>query len=141
MFSGEFEYRLDEKGRLPVPPRFRAAFRDGLVLTRGIEKCLTIYTPAEWKKVADNITTSNLSPSKLRTINRTLFASAYSLVIDGQGRIGLPMSLRAYAGIGEDIVIIGANNYLEIWDRNAWEAVQRASQDQVWQIIEGLERR
>jgi len=141
MFSGEFEYRIDEKGRLPVPPKFRTAFRDGVVVVQGIEKCLTIYTPAEWKKVADSIIGSNLSPSKLRTINRQLFSTAYTMIIDGQGRIGLPSGLRAYAGIGEDIVIIGANNYLELWDKDAWKAEKRAGQEQVWQIIEGLERR
>lgn len=141
MFFGEFEYRLDEKGRLPVPPKFRLAFRDGVVVAQGIERCLTIYAPAEWKKLADSIASSNLSASKLRTINRALFASAYHLLLDGQGRISLPANLRAYAGIGEDLVVVGANNYLEIWDRDAWEAEKKSSQEQVWQIIEGLERR
>jgi MraZ protein len=141
MFFGEFEYRLDEKGRLPLPPRFRLAFREGLVVAQGIEKCLTIYTQAEWKKLADSITGSNLSASKLRTINRALFATAFMLTLDAQGRIGLPANLRQYAGIGEDVVIAGANNYLELWDRNAWEAEKQASQEQAWQIIEGLERR
>jgi len=141
MFFGEFEYRLDEKGRLPLPPRFRAAFRDGLVIAQGVEKCLTIYTKSEWKKLADAITGSNLSPSKLRTINRALFATAFSLVPDAQGRIGLPISLRNYADIGDDVVIAGANNYLELWNKNTWETEKLASQEQAWQIIEGLERR
>ncbi len=141
MFFGEFEYRLDDKGRLPVPPRFRPSFRDGIVVAQGIEKCLTIYTLAEWKKLADSIAASNLSASKLRTINRALFATAYNMILDAQGRIGLPVSLRQYAGIGEDIVIAGANNYLELWDKNAWEAEKKNSQEQAWQIIEGLERR
>lgn len=141
MFFGEFEYRLDEKGRLPLPPRFRAAFRDGLVVAPGVEKCLTIYTNKEWKKLADSITDSNLSASKLRTINRALFATAFVMAPDAQGRISLPVSLRNYADIGDDVVIAGANNYLELWDRDAWETEKRASQEQAWQIIEGLERR
>ena len=141
MFFGEFEYRIDEKGRLPLPPKFRPAFHDGLVVTQGIEKCLTIYTPTEWKKLADNIAASNLSASKMRTLNRALFATAFMVSLDGQGRIGLPTNLRSYAGIGEDVVVAGANNYLELWDRNAWEAEKKASQEQAWQIIEGLEKR
>jgi MraZ protein len=141
MFFGEFEYRLDEKGRLPLPPKFRPAFRDGVIVAQGIEKCLTVYTPAEWKGLAERIAASNLSASKLRTINRALFATAFHLALDGQGRIGLPASLRQYAGIGEDVVVAGANNYLEMWDRNAWEAEKASSQEQAWQIIEGLERR
>ena len=141
MFFGEFEYRLDEKGRLPLPPRFRPSFREGLVIAPGIEKCLTIYTTSEWQKLADSITGSNLPASKLRTINRALFATAFVLVPDAQGRIGLPASLRSYAGIGDEVVITGANNYLELWDKDAWETEKQTSQEQAWQIIEGLERR
>jgi MraZ protein len=141
MFSGEFEYRLDEKGRLPLPPRFRMFFKDGLVVAQGIEKCLTVYTQAEWKKLADNISGSNLPASKLRTINRALFATAFTLMLDAQGRLSLPPTLRQYAGIGEDVVVAGVNNYLELWDKNAWEAEKQTSQAQAWQIIEGLERR
>lgn len=141
MFFGEFEYRLDEKGRLPLPPRFRMAFKEGLVVAQGIEKCLTVYTQAEWKKLAENIAGSNLSASKLRTINRALFATAFVLMLDAQGRLSLPPTLRQYAGIGEDVVVAGVNNYLELWDRNAWETEKQASQNQAWQIIEGLERR
>jgi MraZ protein len=124
-----------------VPPKFRLAFRDGVVVAQGIERCLTIYAPGRVEEAGDSIASSNLSASKLRTINRALFASAYHLLLDGQGRIGLPANLRAYAGIGEDLVVVGANNYLEIWDRDAWEAEKKTSQEQVWQIIEGLERR
>ena len=141
MFFGEFEYRLDEKGRLPLPPRFRSAFREGLVVAPGIEKCLTIYTNSEWKKLANSITGSHLPASKLRAINRALFATAFAMEPDAQGRIGLPASLRSYAGIEEDIIVAGVNNYLELWDRNTWEAEKQASQEQAWQIIEGLEKR
>jgi MraZ protein len=141
MFFGEFEYHLDEKGRLPLPPRFRSFFRDGLVAAPGIEQCVTIYTQAEWKKLAESIASSNLPASKLRTINRALFATAFMLSIDGQGRISLPLALRTYAGIGDEVVVAGSNNYLELWDKNAWEAEKKSSQQQAWQIIEGLERR
>ena len=140
MFFGEFEYRVDEKGRLPFPPRYRAFFRDGLVLAHGLEKCLTIYTMAEWKKQADGIAAGHLPPSKLRTLNRTLFAGASQESLDGQGRISIPANLRAYAGLNEDVVIAGTNTCLEIWDRQQWEAVKQAGQEQAWQIIESLEK-
>ena len=141
MFFGEFEYRLDEKGRMPVPPRLRAAFKDGLVLAQGIEKCLNIYTHPEWKKLADTLSVSNLPASKLRAINRAFFASAYHLVMDSQGRITLPSVLRIYAGISDEIIVAGVNNYLELWNKEAWEAEKQASLAQAWQIIESLERR
>jgi MraZ protein len=140
MFFGEFEYRIDDKGRLPFPPRFRAFFRDGIVLAQGVEKCLTIYTLTEWKKLADSIATSHLPPSKLRILSRALFATAYHLNLDAQGRISLPSNLRQYAGIDEDIIIAGVNNYLELWDKAQWDAAKSANQEQSWQIIESLER-
>jgi MraZ protein len=140
MFFGEFEYRIDDKGRLPFPPRFRAFFRDGIVLAQGVEKCLTIYTLAEWKKLADSIATSHLPPSKLRILSRALFATAYHLNLDAQGRISLPSNLRQYAGIDEDVIIAGVNNYLELWDKAQWDAAKSANQEQSWQIIESLER-
>jgi MraZ protein len=140
MFFGEFEYRIDDKGRLPFPPRFRAFFRDGIVLAQGVEKCLTIYTLTEWKKLADSIATSHLPPSKLRILSRALFATAYHLNLDAQGRINLPSNLRQYAGIDEDIIIAGVNNYLELWDKAQWDAAKSANQEQSWQIIESLER-
>ncbi len=140
MFFGEFEYRMDEKGRMPLPPRFRPYFREGLMLARGLEKCLTIYTMAEWKKLADSITASHLPASKMRTLGRSMFGSAYQLTLDGQGRINLPGNLREYAGISEDVVVAGLNNYLEVWDRGQWDAIQSAGQEQVWQIIESMEK-
>jgi MraZ protein len=141
MFFGEFEYRTDEKGRMPFPPRFRPAFKDGVVLTPGVEKCVNVYTSAEWKKYADSLANSNLPPSKLRSINRAVFAQAFFLALDQQGRISLPPSLREHAGLGEDIVVAGVNNYLELWDKNTWAATKQASQEQAWQITESLERR
>ena len=140
MFFGEFEYRVDEKGRLPFPPRYRTHFRDGLVLAQGLEKSLTIYTMAEWKKLADTLTSSHLPPSKLRTLNRTLFAGATQEMLDGQGRISLPANLRDYAGLTDDVVIAGANTCLEIWDRQKWQTVKQAGQEQAWQIMESLEK-
>jgi MraZ protein len=140
MFFGEFEYRIDDKGRLPFPPRFRAFFRDGIVLAQGVEKCLTIYTLTEWKKLADSIATSHLPPSKLRILSRALFATAYHLNLDAQGRISLPSNLRQYAGIDEDVIIAGVNNYLDLWDKAQWDAAKSANQEQSWQIIESLER-
>lgn len=140
MFSGEFEYRIDEKGRLPFPPRYRPLFREGVVVAPGVERCLTIYTPAEWKKLSDSLNSSSLPPSKLRRINRAIFATAFAQSLDAQGRITLPASLRQYAGLSQDVVIAGANNYLELWDMDAWDAEKSASLSEAWQIMESLEK-
>jgi MraZ protein len=139
MFFGEYEYKIDEKGRVPLPPRFRAHLKDGVVLTPGIEKCITIYPVSEWKKLAASFTGGTVTRSKLRQLNRALFATASYLSLDGQGRISLPPSLREKAEIVDEVVVVGANNYLELWNNVHWEEEKAASQEQVWQIIESLE--
>ena len=144
MFLGEFEYKIDEKGRVPLPPKYRGVLKDGVILAPGIEKCITVYTIPEWKKVTSELTNSSLTSSKLRKLNRAIFATTFSTQIDGQGRVALPAPLREYTGIeGEvdEVVVAGANNYLEIWSREGWEAEKVISQEQAWQTIESLENR
>jgi len=140
VFFGEFEYKLDEKGRFPFPPRFRGLLKDGLALTRGIENCITVYPLAEWKKLAQEVTGGNaISRSKQRRLNRALFAGAFLLHLDGQGRMALPPKLKEEAGIDDEVIIAGANNYLELWNPQAWQEEQSLAQQQAWQIIESME--
>jgi MraZ protein len=139
MFYGEFDYKLDDKGRVPVPPRFRNALKDGLVLTVGAEKCITAYTATEWKKLSSSLTSNPLTRSKMRRLNRALFAQAFVANIDGQGRIAVPAPLREHAQIADDVVIVGLNTNLEIWNKALWEEEKNISQEQAWQIIESLE--
>ncbi|MFC1955625.1 division/cell wall cluster transcriptional repressor MraZ [Chloroflexota bacterium] len=141
MFFGEFDYKIDEKSRVPVPPKFRSALKDGVVLAPGVEKCIAVYTLSEWKKLAATLTGSSVTPSKLRRLNRAFFASAFSTNIDGQGRIALPTLLREHAEIVDDVVVAGANTYLEIWNKVLWGEEKGISQQQAWQIIESLEDR
>ena len=141
MFLGEFEYKIDEKGRVPIPPKFRRELKEGVVLMPGVETCINIYPVSEWKKVSATLTSGTIAPSKLRRLNRAVFATAFSLNIDGQGRIALPVPLRVYAEIEDEVVIAGANTYLELWNKEQWEAEKTISQEQAWQIIESLEQR
>ncbi len=140
MFLGEFEYKIDEKGRVPIPPKFRRELKEGVILTPGIDKCIVAYTQAEWKKVAADLTTSSVDRSKLRRLKRVIFASAFILNIDGQGRIALPPSLRQYAGIEDEVVIAGVNTCFELWNKEQWESEKSIGHEQAWQIIESLER-
>lgn len=141
MYFGEFEYKIDEKGRVLIPPKFRRELKDGLVLTPGAEKCIMAYPLSEWTKLATSFTANGpVTSSKLRRLNRAIFATAFRLHIDGQGRVALPVPLRQYAGIEEEVVIAGTNNYLELWNKNQWEAEKAISQEQAWQIIESMER-
>ena len=141
MFLGEYLREVDEKGRVPVPPKFRRELKEGVVLTAGPESCIIAYPVSEWNKMAATLTTGSVTPSKLRRLNRAIFATAFSLNIDGQGRIALPIPLREYTGIEDEIVIAGANTYLELWNKEQWESEKAVSQEQAWQIIESLEKR
>ncbi len=114
--------------------------KKGVVLTPGAERCITLYTLLDWKKLSTALTGNTLGRSKMRKLNRVLFATAFTTRIDNQGRIPIPAPLREHAGIGEDAVIAGANTYMEIWDKATWEAEKQDSQDQAWQIIESLEK-
>ncbi len=141
MFIGEFQYKVDEKGRVPLPPRFRLDLKDGVVLVPGVEKCLTAYSLAEWTKIAASLSGNGaISPEKMRRLNRAFFATAFSLELDHQGRIALPAPLREYAGITNDVVVAGVNSYLELWSKKTWDEEKATSLAQAWQIIETLER-
>jgi len=141
MFFGEFDYKIDEKGRVSIPPRFRRELKDGVVLAPGVEKCINAYPLSEWRKLAATLTSGSLTRSKLRRLNRAIFATAFSVNLDGQGRVALPVPLREYAEIVDEVVVAGANTYLEIWNKILWEEEKSISQEQAWQIIESLEGR
>jgi MraZ protein len=140
VFLGEVEHKIDEKGRVMLPAQFRRELREGVVLTPGVEQCITAYPLAEWKKIAAALTGGSVTRNKLRKLNRAIFATASKVVIDGQGRVVLPPVLREYAGIEDEVVMVGANSYFELWNRERWEVEKADSQDQAWQIIETLDR-
>jgi MraZ protein len=139
VFYGEFDYKIDDKGRLPIPPKFRGALKDNIILFPGIEKCINVYTESEWRKLAGSVSSSPLARSKIRKLSRALFSTAFSTRVDAQGRIAIPAPLREHAQVTEDIIVAGANTYLEIWDKTLWEEEKASSQQQAWQIIESLE--
>jgi len=138
MFLGEYNYKLDEKGRVPVPPKFRGELRDGIILVPGPEKCIIAYTPEEWKKTLRKPAYRCPGIEQNAEVKSRAILNSFSLNLDGQGRIALPAPLRTFAGIGEEVVITGANTYLEIWDKSLWEEEKTNSLAQAWQIIETL---
>ena len=109
MFMGQYDHTVDDKGRVAIPARFRDRFADGLVVTRGLERCLLIYTAADWAALAERIATLPLTQSDARAFTRFLFSGAMDVQLDRQGRVVIPGYLREYAGIREDVVIAGAN--------------------------------
>ncbi len=139
MFLGEYEYKVDVKGRIPLPPRFRDKLKEGVILTAGPEKCILAYSTSEWDKLAGSLTGGSIVQSKLRRLNRALFASAFDTLVDAQGRVPLPQLLREHAGIADEAIVAGVNTYFEIWNKRQWQAEKAVSQEQAWQTIESLE--
>ena len=137
MFFGEYEYKVDEKGRVPLPPKFRRQMKDGVILTRLTDKCITAYPVAEWKRVAESLAKA-VAPANFRKLNRAIFGSAFNASFDGQGRVVLPPPLRAYADIEDTVAVVGINNYVEIWNKELWEKEKVSDEEQVSQIIESF---
>jgi len=138
MFFGEYVYKLDDKGRVPLPPKFRRDMRDAIVLTKGTEKCIRIFPLAEWKRLADELSSKAVTSASQRKLNRAIFGSAFSAAFDKQGRIGLPLQLRLHAEIGDSVVVVGVNQSVELWSEDLWKQEKQASEEQAEQILEGM---
>ena len=123
MLLGEYEHTIDDKGRITLPAKFRELFRSGIVITRGMDRCLSAYTPAEWQQLVQSQLASlnPLSPDS-RKLQRFFFSGAAETAPDKQGRVTLPPALVQRAQLVRDVVVAGVYDHLEIWDRSAWQA-------------------
>ena len=121
MFLGTHHPRLDDKGRLFLPAKFREELAEGVVVTKGQERCLFVFPVAEFARVTQALSQAPVTQRAVRDYSRVFFASASDEVPDKQGRITIPPPLRQYAGLSKECVVIGANTRVEIWDTEAWE--------------------
>lgn len=122
MFLGTHTPRLDDKGRLALPAKFRSDLEGGLVITKGQERCLFVFPMVEFTRITDLLREAPVTQRSVRDYSRVFFASASHEVPDSQGRITVPAPLREYAGLSKDCVVIGANSRVEVWDAGAWQA-------------------
>ncbi|RJK97190.1 division/cell wall cluster transcriptional repressor MraZ [Vallicoccus soli] len=122
LFLGTYAPRLDEKGRLILPAKYREAFAEGLVVTKGQERCLYVWPVEEFARVTEQLRAAPVTSKGARDYMRVFFAGASDEVPDRQGRITVPPALREYAGLTRDCVVIGANTRMEVWDAATWEA-------------------
>jgi MraZ protein len=122
MFLGEYTHSLDSKGRLTIPAKFRAAFAQGLVVTRNpADQCLLVFPRDEWDKLAEKVSALPLTDSRSAQFRRAFFSAAEDLEPDGQGRILLGQRLREHAKIETDVIIAGQNKFLELWTPTLWD--------------------
>lgn len=142
MFLGTHQPRLDDKGRLFLPAKFRDELSEGLVLTKGQERCLYGWPLPEWARITDQMRNAPVTGKTSRDFGRVLFASASLEAMDKQGRITVPPALRQYAGLARDCVVIGANTRIEVWDQSAWDTYlagsEQAYADMAEEVLPGV---
>jgi len=129
VFLGTHTPRLDDKGRLFLPAKYREELAGGLVITKGQERCLYVFPTEEFARITGALRAAPVTAKSVRDYSRVLFASASDEVPDKQGRVTIPPALREYAALQRDCVVIGANTRLEIWDAAAWETYLAEQED------------
>jgi len=142
MFYGEYEHTLDRKGRLIIPSKLRevaqAHYVEKFFITRGLDKCLFLFTEEEWKLQETRYRSLPFTKSATRSFNRLYFSGASEVVCDKQGRILIPKVLKEFGGIKRDVVILGVSNHVEIWAKETWKEFYEASKDSFEEVADRL---
>ncbi|MPZ74032.1 MAG: division/cell wall cluster transcriptional repressor MraZ [Nitriliruptorales bacterium] len=120
MFLGEFQHTLDPKGRVILPSAFRELLREGLVMTVGLDNCLTVHPVADWQRVVSGLRDLRSTDRRERAFARMITSSAHPDEPDRQGRITIPARLRDYARLTKDVTVVGADSRVELWNSDAW---------------------
>ena len=138
MLMGEFHHNIDDKGRLIIPSKFRSELGDKFVVTRGLDKCLFVYSMKEWEKNVSRLKSLPFTNKDARNFTRFFLSGAVECEFDRQGRINITSPLVRYAGLTKECVIIGANDRLEIWSSESWEKFFTDNEVAVADIAENL---
>jgi len=136
-FMGEYNHSLDSKGRLIVPSKFRDLLGDEFYVTKGLDPCLVAYTPEKWQEVLDSL--EDQLPTNFRNgreMRRYLIGGSAEVEIDKQGRVLIPGNLRQFAHLEKNLVLVGAGDYFEIWDEQAWQQINNF--DSISEIAEAI---
>ncbi len=139
MLLGEYDHTLDEKNRLTLPARFRAAVAGGVVLTRGLDSCVEVYPSGDWTAlVEDRLAGLDPLSHETRVLERFYYSGAIEARPDKQGRVMLPPALVEHGGLGREVVVIGMRDRLEIWDRAAWRGQLKEVKESAEHVAERL---
>jgi MraZ protein len=134
-FRGTFDYTLDAKNRLTVPARFRAALAEGVVMAKAMEPCVALWVPEAFDGFTESIlgTLHPLSEDREK-LERFYASGSHDTELDSAGRVGMPPFLLQHAGLKKDVVVIGARDHIEVWDRERWQALDTELVDEVREI-------
>lgn len=136
MLLGTHTPKLDEKGRVILPAKFRDVFVSGLVITRGQDNCLLVFSASQFKAKADSISQAPITNQAARNYTRVFMSGAHAETPDKQGRVTVPAVLRDYAALNRDLVVIGVGDHAEIWDAKAWAEFLSRQEDPYSNISE-----
>ncbi len=139
MFIGEYTHKIDEKGRVALPAKFRGDLASGAVVTRGLDQALYLYTKAEWEEIAERLAALPMSVSHARDIQRMMLAGAVEVEPDRQGRVLLPPHLREHAKLSSEVVVAGLYKRVELWSVDAWNAASQRTEASADEIAEHLQ--
>ena len=142
MFLGTHTPRLDDKGRLILPAKFRDQLEEGVVVTKGQERCLYVFPVREFERLEQQLRQAPVTSKQARDYLRVFLSGASDEQVDKQGRVTIPVPLRGYAGLERDCAVIGAGQRVEIWNASAWEAYlaeqEQGFADQQEEVVPGL---
>ncbi|OGG73640.1 cell division/cell wall cluster transcriptional repressor MraZ [Candidatus Kaiserbacteria bacterium RIFCSPLOWO2_01_FULL_54_20] len=138
MFIGEYEHSLDEKKRVSLPKAFRAALGRKVVMTRGLDNCLFVYSRSAWEKVAEKLQSLSFVQADTRGFSRFMLSGAAEVEVDGAGRILIPEHQKAFAGLKKTIVFAGVSDRVEIWERDRWNTYKTRIERQADALAEKL---
>lgn len=142
MFYGEYDHTIDRKGRIILPARFRevakANFVEKFYITRGLDKCLFMFSEEEWKSQESKFKAMSFTKQEIRKFSRIYFSGAIEIIPDSQGRFLMPQLLKDFANIKREVVIIGVSNRIEIWSKDNWQEFYRTSRDSFEEVAERL---
>ncbi len=138
MLMGEYHHNIDDKGRLIIPSKFRTELGEKLIITRGLDKCLFIYSESEWEKIVSKLKTLPFTNKDARNFTRFFLSGATECEFDKQGRINITSPLVTYADLTKECVIIGANDRLEVWSQPSWDDFLFTNEDNLSDIAENL---
>jgi len=138
MLMGEFHHNIDEKNRLIIPSKFRSELGERFIITKGFDKCLFVYSEAEWNKMIEKVGTLQFTRKNVRAFERALIGGASITEFDKQGRINITSPLVHYANIQKECVIIGVNERLEIWSLEEFNKYMQDNEDSLEEMIEDI---
>lgn len=138
MFMGEYLHNLDDKNRIVIPSSYRSNLGETFIITRGLEKCLYVYTLSEWQKLVDKLASLPFTKKDARVFIRSFFSAAASCTIDKQGRISITANQASYANLVKECVIIGASDRVEIWSKENWDQFNLDYSEDLESIAEHL---